>query len=81
MANNNVKEFVEYIVRAICDNKDKVEIEEIKGDRTISLNIKCDKNDIGKVIGKKGHVANAIRTLAQHIAFSSGSRISITVID
>ncbi|MEM4385320.1 MAG: KH domain-containing protein [Candidatus Anstonellales archaeon] len=77
----DVKEFVEYIVRAICEKKDAIKIEEIRGDRTISINIKCDKSDIGKVIGKKGHIANAIRTLAQHIAYASGSRISITVID
>jgi len=77
----NVKEFIEYVVKCICDKPEEVDIEEIKGDRTISINIKCSRTDIGKIIGKQGHVANAIRCLAQHIAYRTKSRITITVID
>ncbi len=76
-----VRGFIEYVCKCICENPDEVQIEEIKGDRTISINVKCAKSDIGKIIGKKGHVANTIRILAQHMAFKTNSRVSITVID
>lgn len=80
-AETNVKDFVEFIVKSICDHPDEVQIEEVKGNRTISINVRCAKSDIGKVIGKNGYVANAIRALAQHIAYRTNSRIAITVID
>jgi len=78
---SKVKEFVEYIVRSLCDDE-TVEINEVKGDRTISINIKCNnKENIGKIIGKKGRVANAIRLLATHVAYNEGVRVVIAIID
>ncbi len=59
-----MKEFIEYIAKQLVDNPDKVSVEETTLDEhTIELNLKVDKSDIGKVIGKQGRNINAMRTL------------------
>jgi predicted RNA-binding protein YlqC (UPF0109 family) len=59
-----MKEFIEYIVKQLVDNPDKVIVEETTSDeQTIELRLKLDKSDIGKVIGKKGQNITSLRTL------------------
>jgi predicted RNA-binding protein YlqC (UPF0109 family) len=56
-----MKEFIEFIAKQLVDNPDKVSVEETTPDEhTIQLNLKVDKSDIGKVIGKQGKNANAM---------------------
>ena len=59
-----MKEFIEFIAKQLVDNPDKVSVEETTLDEhTIELNLKVDKSDIGKVIGKQGRNVNAMRIL------------------
>ncbi len=59
-----MKEFIEFIAKQLVDKPDKVSVEETTPDEhTIELNLKVDKSDIGKVIGKQGKNVNAMRTL------------------
>jgi uncharacterized protein len=58
-----MKELVERLVKALVDNPDAVQVTEVMGNNVIILEVKVDKSDMGKVIGKHGQTASAIRTL------------------
>ncbi|MBW2642534.1 MAG: KH domain-containing protein [Deltaproteobacteria bacterium] len=58
-----MKDLVNYIASALVDNPEQVAIEEIVGNQTALLELKVAKDDLGKVIGKKGRTAQAIRTI------------------
>ena len=58
----NYSELVGYMVKSLVDHPDQVEIREIEGEKSTILELKVIKEDIGKVIGKHGRIARAIRT-------------------
>lgn len=76
-----MKEFVEYIVKNLVDNPDKVRIAEVGGTHTLIIELAVHKADIGKIIGKKGKTINAIRTLLMSVASRNGIRISLEIIE
>ncbi len=59
-----MKEFIEYIVRPLVDHPDQISVEEVIGVRTTVYELRVGQGDLGKVIGKNGQTAKAIRTLA-----------------
>jgi uncharacterized protein len=58
-----MKELIKYIAKALVDNPDQVEVHEIEGEQTSVLELKVAKEDLGKIIGKQGRTARAIRTI------------------
>jgi uncharacterized protein len=58
-----MKELIKLIAQALVDNPDRVEVGEIEGERTSVIELKVAKEDMGKVIGKQGRTAYAIRTI------------------
>jgi len=58
-----MKELIKYISQALVDFPDKVEVNEIIGEQTSVIELRVAKEDIGKVIGKQGRTAQAIRTI------------------
>jgi len=58
-----MKELVKYMAQALVDNPDKVEVTEIVGEQTSVLELRVAKEDLGKVIGKQGRTAKAMRTI------------------
>jgi uncharacterized protein len=58
-----MKELITYIAKALVDNPDEVKVTEVEGDQTAVLELKVAKEDLGKVIGKQGRTARAMRTL------------------
>lgn len=58
-----LKELVEYIARSLVDNPDEVQVVEVEGEQTVVYELRVAKDDLGKVIGKQGRTARAIRTL------------------
>jgi predicted RNA-binding protein YlqC (UPF0109 family) len=58
-----MKELVEQIAKALVDNPDAVKVAEVAGEQTTVLELRVDQTDLGKVIGKQGRTARAIRTL------------------
>ena len=58
-----MKKMVEVLVKALVDNPDAVRITEVMGNNVIIIEVKVEKSDMGKVIGKHGQTASAIRTL------------------
>ncbi|MDO9631160.1 MAG: KH domain-containing protein [Humidesulfovibrio sp.] len=58
-----LRDMIEYIARSLVDNPDEVKVTEIEGEQTAVLELKVAKEDLGKVIGKQGRTARAMRTL------------------
>ncbi len=75
------KDLVEYMVKSLVDNPDQVEIREIEGEKSTILELKVTKEDIGKVIGKHGRIARAIRTIINASATKSGKRVVLEILD
>ena len=76
-----MKEFIEFIVKQLVDNPDKVSVEETTPDeQTIELNLKVDKSDIGKVIGKQGNTVNAMRTLLYAVGGKEHHRVTLQIL-
>jgi predicted RNA-binding protein YlqC (UPF0109 family) len=58
-----MKDLVEYVARRLVDNPDKVDVSQIEQDQTLIIKLRVAKEDIGKVIGKQGRTAKAMRTI------------------
>lgn len=58
-----LKELVEYIAKSLVDNPDDVQVTEVGGEQTVVYELRVAKEDLGKVIGKQGRTARAIRTI------------------
>jgi hypothetical protein len=76
-----VKEFIENIVRALVDNPDDVYLTEIQGSKTTVYELRVGPGDLGKVIGKKGQTAKAIRTLIAAISAKKGKRAVLEILE
>ena len=76
-----MKELVEYIARSLVDNPDEVDVREFVSGRSVDLELSVSKDDMGRVIGKRGRVANAIRSLLRVAAESEGKRVSLDVME
>lgn len=58
-----MKDLIEYIAKALVDNPDQVSVNEVDGSQTSVLELKVAKEDLGKIIGKQGRTARAMRTI------------------
>ena len=58
-----MKELIEYIAKSLVDNPEEVSVTELEGEQTSVIELKVAKEDIGKVIGKQGRTAKAMRTI------------------
>jgi predicted RNA-binding protein YlqC (UPF0109 family) len=76
-----MKELLEYMVRALVDNPDNVQIEEIAGEKTIIFELRVGEGDLGKVIGKEGRMAKAIRTILTAASMKKGKRAQLEIIE
>ncbi len=76
-----MKEFIEYIVKNLVDHPDQVQINEVGGTHTLIIELKVEKSDIGKIIGKKGKTINAIRTLLMSVASRNGLRVNLEILE
>ena len=77
----DMKELLEYLARALVDKPDSVEVTSVEGERSIILQLRVDPEDVGKVIGKKGRIAQAMRTLIKASATKEGRNAIVEIID
>jgi predicted RNA-binding protein YlqC (UPF0109 family) len=77
----NMKELIQVIVRAIVDNPEEVSVSEIEGGQTTVLELKVAKSDLGKVIGKQGRNAQAIRTILSAVSAKIKKRVVLEIIE
>jgi predicted RNA-binding protein YlqC (UPF0109 family) len=76
-----MKEFIEYIAKMLVDQPDSVTIEEETVEDKIILKLKVAQPDIGKIIGKKGRTAFALRTLLAAVGKKTGKKVRLEVLD
>jgi len=69
-----MKEFVEYIAKHLVDKPDEVRVEQIESEKTIIYELSVAEGDLGKIIGKKGRTAKAIRTLLTATSAKTGGK-------
>ena len=70
-----MKELLEFIAKSLVDNKDAVTVFEIDGEESIILELKVASEDMGKVIGKQGRIAKAIRTVVKAASVKQNKRV------
>jgi predicted RNA-binding protein YlqC (UPF0109 family) len=75
------KDLVEYIVKTLVDDPSQVNISVVEGQRSTILELKVAPEDIGKVIGKRGRIAKAIRTVLTAATARSGKRTELEILD
>lgn len=75
----SIRELVESVVCSIVDNTDRVEIVEEETDGGLLFTITVEKEDVGKLIGKSGRVASALRTVAKAAGAKQGQRVLVNV--
>jgi len=76
-----MKDFLIKIVQALVDNPEQVQINEIEGSQTVVLEVKVAKSDMGKVIGKQGKTAHAIRTLLNAASGKTEKRYVLEIVE
>jgi hypothetical protein len=75
------KDLVEYVAKSLVDDPDGVEVNMIEGEKSTILELRVSQDDIGKVIGKHGRIAKAIRTILSASATKTGKRIVLEILD
>jgi len=76
-----MKDLLEYLAKSLVDNPEDVHIEAIEGERAVILQLKVNSADIGKVIGKQGRIAQAIRTIIKAVATKQGKNAVVEILD
>ncbi len=74
-------ELLEFLVRALVEDPNAVEVEELEEDGDLIYEISVAEGDLGRVIGKGGRVANAIRTIAKAAAVRLDRRVIVDILD
>ena len=75
------KDLVEYIAKSLVDDPAGVTVNIIEGEKSTILELKVSESDIGKVIGKHGRIAKAIRTILSASATKTGKRVVLEILD
>ena len=76
-----LKELIEFMARALVDNPDKVRVSEIEGEQTSVIELRVSKEDLGKVIGKQGRTARAMRTILSAASTKIRKRAVLEIIE
>ncbi|MFH1531112.1 MAG: KH domain-containing protein [Pseudomonadota bacterium] len=76
-----LKELVAYVARALVDNPDDVRVNELQGERTTILELRVHPDDLGKVIGKQGRTARALRTVVSAAATKAQMRAMVEIME
>jgi predicted RNA-binding protein YlqC (UPF0109 family) len=76
-----MRDLVEFLTRALVDDPDAVSVEEVEEDGDIVLEISVAEDDVGRVIGRGGRIANALRTVAKAAAVREDRRVIVDILD
>lgn len=78
---SELKDLINYVSKALVDIPEKVEVNEIVGEQTTVIELKVDKTDLGKVIGKQGKTARALRTILNAASTKLKKRSVLEIIE
>ena len=76
-----MKDLITYIAKALVDSPDEVEVKEIEGEKTTVLELRVSQDDLGKVIGKQGRTARAMRTILNAAATKIKKRAVLEILE
>ena len=76
-----MKELITYIAQSLVDNPSEVSVSEVEGNQTTVLELKVAKEDLGKVIGKQGRTAQAMRTILSAVSSKEKKRTVLEIIE
>ena len=79
MAKTNDQEFLEYIIKALVDNKEDVKVERKVDEMGVLLSLKVHPEDMGQIIGKAGSTARAIRSLVRIVGLKNHARVNLKI--
>ncbi len=80
-ASDELRELIEYLAKALVDLPDQVHVKQIEGEQTTVIELKVAKEDLGKVIGKQGRTARAIRTILNGASTKLKKRTVLEIIE
>jgi len=75
-----LKQLIEYLVKALVDEPEHVDIQEVPGEESTTYEVRVAPDDLGKVIGKQGRIANALRTVAKAAAMKEKKKVYVEII-
>ena len=75
-----MKELVEILAKSLVDNPEEVQVNEVMGEQSIILELKVAPEDMGKVIGKQGRIAKAIRTVVKAAATKQSKKVIVEIV-
>ncbi|MDP3953888.1 MAG: KH domain-containing protein [bacterium] len=81
MATEHDKEFVEYVIKSLVNNPDKVEVKREVDEMGVLITVKVDPSDMGLLIGRAGSTAKAIRTLARIVGLRNNARVNLRIVE
>lgn len=76
-----MKALVEYVARSIVNDPTQVHVTEVRGGSTVNIELEVAKEDMGRVIGKNGRVANAMRQLLRVAGAQEGKRVHLDIVE
>jgi predicted RNA-binding protein YlqC (UPF0109 family) len=76
-----MRQLIEYMAKALVDRPDSVEVKEIQGERTTVYELRVGAGDLGKVIGREGKTAKAIRTIVTAASMKQGKRAVLEILE
>lgn len=76
-----MKELLEFLARSLVDHPEEVRVEEVVSDNGVLLRLNVAKDDVGKVIGKQGRIARALRTVVKASAVKDGKQATVEIVD
>jgi predicted RNA-binding protein YlqC (UPF0109 family) len=74
-----MKELIEYIATSLVDDPTQVEVSQVRRGSAVTLRLQVAKEDMGRIIGKSGRVANAMRVLLRVAAAQEGKRVALDI--
>jgi uncharacterized protein len=78
---SELKDLIEYVAKSLVDMPEQVQVNEISGEQTTVIELKVDKTDLGKVIGKQGRTARALRTILNAASTKLRKRSVLEIIE
>ena len=76
----NIKDLVEYIVKALADEPDAVVLSEMEGETSIVLELRVAPGDMGRMIGREGRTINSMRSLARVLGAKAGKKVTLEIV-
>lgn len=76
-----MKELVEYMVKSLVDDPERVNVSELEGEQSVIYEVRVAPEDMGKIIGKQGRIAKAMRTIVKAACVKSGKKAVVEILE